>query len=329
MAVTYYSWDDAGAPQYRYISGTASPNFRNTIIEVLDAILINGYSSKKGLGWTKEMTSSVPGSNRTVYKNKSAHQDDMYLIVESDGKSQQGFKMQIADMVSSPEIYSGYSQIAAVTQRQSGVQRWHAVGDERTFIFVFYSEYVDNLVTRFWNRAGPVAIYVGDFDVPANSNPKAWGLVCNTMYQGTLDNEISYYPESHASFNLQRTVSNQPNDRPVTQIPGEAWSNDNVHSMMKFIMADTLISYNDTPKDVDKFIRDIQFRAEVFQIINKKHVYRMRGVYSFFPWLNQAGNSTRNFYKKITVQGDDYLTLKRARNANDVINCFVKTTGDW
>ncbi|WP_202969871.1 hypothetical protein, partial [Endozoicomonas atrinae] len=62
MPVQYYSWNDSGAPEFKYLSGGYGA-YKNSIIEVLDAILVTGYGSKPGFGWTKAMTSTVPDSN--------------------------------------------------------------------------------------------------------------------------------------------------------------------------------------------------------------------------------------------------------------------------
>ena len=65
MAVTFYSSDDPGAPQFA-LSGS-SGSYSIGIIEIMDAVLVNGYNGKQGLGWTKQMTSKVDGSKRTLY----------------------------------------------------------------------------------------------------------------------------------------------------------------------------------------------------------------------------------------------------------------------
>ncbi len=147
---------------------------------------------------------------------------------------------------------------------------------------------MDTLSAGYFNRYGPVAIYVGDFEVAAGSNPKAWGLVAPSMYPGTLDNEGSYSVESHGSFNLSTTASNNANDRPVTQVPGELWSENDIHSMTQFLMADSPISYNYTEKDIATFESAVQLRSETFLILDYQLSFRLRGVYSLFPWLNQS-----------------------------------------
>lgn len=129
MPVTFYSSEDPGAPQFVYSGSSGS--YKIGIIEVLDAILVNGYSGKSGLGWTKLMTSAVVGSHRTVYRNQSAYESNCHLLVESSPSNSGCFKIQIADVVSSTEDYSRYSQV--INTYVSGY-KWMAVGDERTLI---------------------------------------------------------------------------------------------------------------------------------------------------------------------------------------------------
>ena len=129
MAITYYESEDAGAPAFSF-SGSSGA-YTTNIIQLMDAILVNGYGSKPGLGWTKVMTSEVAGSDRTVYKNNSAHAQDMFLLVQSNPLSQGGFVFQIADTVITPEDYSGYSSWCGMRWLLSPRQ-WKFVGDDRT-----------------------------------------------------------------------------------------------------------------------------------------------------------------------------------------------------
>ncbi len=135
MAIQYYTSRDAGAPQIE-LTRAESNNVQCSIIAVLDAILVTGYGSKPGFGWTKLMTSDVAGSDRTVYQNRSAHGENMNLIVQSHKTRTNGFMMQMADVVNSPESYEHYSDVVSLCPSNSGDTYWYAVGDERTVIFI-------------------------------------------------------------------------------------------------------------------------------------------------------------------------------------------------
>lgn len=73
MAFTHYRHDDAGAP---VLDGTA-----DSIITLLDAILINGYGSKPAAGWTKPFT----GSGKAVYRMSNSTGRGYYLRVVDNG----------------------------------------------------------------------------------------------------------------------------------------------------------------------------------------------------------------------------------------------------
>ena len=334
MAVQYYSWEDDGAPQFektRNVSG----NYQNSIIDIMDAILINGYGTKPGMGWTKEFTSTVTDSNRTVYKNKSAHADDMFFIIESMKNIESGFKAQIADAVISPEVYSGYSQVAGLYQIHTGTQRWHAIGDERTFVFVFYSYYADQTSVSNWSSYSPMAFYVGDFDIPNNSNPKGWGLLAHSMKEGTLDSlGESYSGDNRGTFNLMNTQ--QPyskTDRPVTQIPGELWSEADAYCFTaSFESRPPVKSSNPPSRDISEFEQNAQLRSEWFFILNFTNIYRLRGVYNIYPWLSHSNmTNNRNWAKIVHVFGDDYMPLMTmpSNTYYRPMTVYIKATGDW
>ncbi|MES9983172.1 MAG: hypothetical protein ABW115_07170 [Candidatus Thiodiazotropha sp. 6PLUC6] len=184
MAVTFYSSEDAGAPQWRSSGLTAGTN---NIIEILDAVLLTGYGSKPGCGWSKVASSTI--NDRTVYRNQSAHQNDMHLLVQSHPSTNYVCMMQAADSVVSPEEYYGYSAVACCGQNY-GINRWIAIGDERTIVFAVAN---NNMNSSHYYVYGPSYIYAGDFDPQGNDHPSAWGVVSNTMFQGTLDTGYNGY----------------------------------------------------------------------------------------------------------------------------------------
>ena len=68
MAVTLYSWDDAGSP------GLTTDIFNGTdgegsLIEILKACLVDGYGSKPAAGWTMPFESGSPQRVKVVFRN--------------------------------------------------------------------------------------------------------------------------------------------------------------------------------------------------------------------------------------------------------------------
>ena len=327
MAVTYYSWDDAGAPQF-----TQGGQYKNNFIEVLDAILINGYGNKSGLGWTKVMSSKIPNSDRTVYKNKSANKDDMFLLAQSNPSESKGFMLQIADVVTSPELYSGYSQVASCYQSHD-LKRWHAVGDERTFIFINYSSFTDGISSGYWSSYSPVVLYIGDFDIPDKNNPKGWGLLAPLMTKGTLDT-VSISGENKGTFTLAiETSLTAKTVRSVTQVPGEVWSEADCYGFA-FSFESRPGTANTSPpyREISDFEANVNLKAPWFYCLNRQYTYRIRGVFNIFPWLQQANSSgKRNWAKTVTVDGESYLPFSyRASRGNTVpMSVYIQITGSW
>ncbi|USE34059.1 hypothetical protein [Endozoicomonas sp. SCSIO W0465] len=288
MAITFYSSEDAGAPQFE-VTRNVSGNYQNSIDKVMDAILVTGYGSKPGCGWTKEMSSDVPDSNRTVYKNKSAHQDDMFLLVESGKENSLTIRMQIADIVTDPETYSGYSQVMAGCQTHGGQQYWMAVGDERTIIFLFYSWYVRN------NSNGssylPYCIYAGDFEIDEGSNHKGWGLLGSYMLKGTLDT-VTHPGDNRGTFGIDKK---NYTFRPFTQIPGEAWSENGITINLAAFEGGSTNSVERSAifYDVADFEANAKARSPWFMLFGANHIYRLRGAYSFYPWLRTSNSSNK------------------------------------
>lgn len=209
MAVTFYSSEDAGAPQFATSGLTAGTN---NIIEIMDAVLVTGYGSKPGCGWSKVASSTI--NDRTVYRNQSTHQNNMHLLVQSHPSTNYIIMMQAADSVVSPEEYYGYSAVACCGQNY-GINRWIAIGDERTIIFAVVSKHFNS--SHFYVY-GPSYIYAGDFDPQGNDHPSAWGVVSKTMFQGTLEGAHNGYGNGVLNniSSYQRTAP-----RPITTVPGQ------------------------------------------------------------------------------------------------------------
>lgn len=73
MAVTKYMSSDSGAP---IMNGT-----QGSLVNVLDAILVNGYGSKSPAGWTKPFS----GTSKAVYRNSPLTGTGTYYRVYDNG----------------------------------------------------------------------------------------------------------------------------------------------------------------------------------------------------------------------------------------------------
>lgn len=132
MTVRIYHNTDAGAPQ---LTGAAG-----SYIAILDAVLVNGYGSKPGLGWTKEFT----GTNIAVYRNNTSIPEStgMYLRIDDSNVNHATVRCYKTmsdintgtDVIPNPN-YESQSNIIWF-KHYSGVpgtpRQWYVIGDERT-----------------------------------------------------------------------------------------------------------------------------------------------------------------------------------------------------
>ncbi|WBA83745.1 hypothetical protein [Endozoicomonas sp. GU-1] len=327
MPVTFYSSDDPGAPKFVYSGSSGS--YKIGIIDVLDAILVNGYSGKTGLGWTKLMTSAVAGSDRTVYRNQSAYESNCHLLAESSPTNSGCFKMQIADVVTSPEDYSGYSQV--INTYVSGY-KWMAVGDERSFIFFAYPSSMYTAFSSIFNSVMPLCIYIGDVDRLNNTTHIGHVLITNSMYSGTMGTVTSYSsrPSFFESFS-ERILTNKT-IRPVTQVPGEEWSENDCYHFLTSILPDNAANAAGAGKNIASFEQAAQLRVPWFLVINQVYVYRLRGLYNIFPMLQHNDVSSRaQMLKPLNIDGIEYRgTKQNADRYNGVpMSYYIQTSGDW
>ncbi|OED40220.1 hypothetical protein ACH42_17045 [Endozoicomonas sp. (ex Bugula neritina AB1)] len=330
MAVTYFDSDETGAPQFTTSGSGAS--YTTTIIDIMDAVLINGFNGKPGFGWTKEMSSSVTNSDRTVYKNKSAHANDMYLLVESSLQYSE-IRFQIADTVTTPESYQGYSHVASLFP--SSGYKWKAMGDERTLIFFIYNAYL--LQTNYSNfeRYNPYVIYIGDFEQFNSANSKCWGLLASRMIPGTFETATNAQTRSHAF--THQILYNKPSEkiiRPITQVPEEEWSEEACYAQLDSLFStteETNTPYNYT-SSVSEFEQRAHLKAPWFVMINMRHVYQLRGVFNILPWLNHADEDNKaNMLKPLTIDGISYIATKQYTEDSKYtgMSLYIQTSGDW
>ena len=114
MAVTVYRWDDPGAP-------VLSNPSAGSLIGVLDACLVDGYTGKTGAGWTKAFS----GTNLAAYRQGAGSM--CYLRVD-DGTG--SFKVKMRGYESMTDIDTGVNAFPTTTQLANGV--YAAIGTSVT-----------------------------------------------------------------------------------------------------------------------------------------------------------------------------------------------------
>ncbi|WP_299735392.1 hypothetical protein [uncultured Endozoicomonas sp.] len=318
MAVNFYSSEDAGAPQWN----TSVSVGKNNIIEILDAVLLTGYGSKPGLGWTKEMASTI--NDRTVYSNQSAHANKMNLLVQSHPSNSNGAMFQIAESVVTPEEFYGYSSCISCGTTY-GVNRWIIIGDERTFIFALMP---NSMKTSHFYVYAPNIIYVGDVDTDGFEMPNAWCLLGSHSYNGSM-NTITNPNIGYGIFNSIGTTQ-VALTRPFTALPGEDWSENNMSfQCMALNMSRYITDYWPSKvsgiEDLDEFLTNVSYQSDWYIYLESKYVFRLRGCISFTPelfYFDKANGQTRGFVP-FTIDGIDYC---HSHNWNGM---FFQTSGEW
>lgn len=129
MGVNHYHHDDAGAP---VLSGQAG-----ALIALLDAVLVNGYGSKAGLGWTIAFTAA----NKRVYRLNSVTQSGRYLRVD-DTAAKYAVVNAYNAMTGIDTGTGGFPDTATPlywyksTTADAVAREWHMYGDEG-FAYLF------------------------------------------------------------------------------------------------------------------------------------------------------------------------------------------------
>ncbi|MGH8430268.1 MAG: hypothetical protein ACREUF_07675 [Solimonas sp.] len=129
MTVRHYHSTDAGAP---ILTGQAG-----SLISLLDAILVNGYDSKPGLGWTIAYSSG----DKRAYRLNSATQSGRYLRVD-DSNAQYAIVNAYNAMTDVDTGTGGFPSTATARYwRKSAssdavARAWDAYGDE-AFLYLF------------------------------------------------------------------------------------------------------------------------------------------------------------------------------------------------
>lgn len=337
MPVQFYSWEDAGAPQF--VAGgydSAAGKYKSNMMDIFDAVLVDGYGDKPPLGWSKVMQSEQPDSDRRVYQNVSAGSQNMRLIIQGNIHNQVGVTAQIADVVDSPEQYSGYSGIVSIT-KISNYQEvyWYFIGDERTFIFIFTSKRDLDSGQSNWDNYYPCIMYAGDVEFGDATNPKPWALIGPVMATGTIDNLSNSAHARVGVFDFDATHKPVLRGRPLTQIPNAEW-NENKVICFYGAFASIIDSYLERLiYEVAEFEQKASIIAPYYGSVNGDVVFKMRGVVSIYPWLchHTATTRTRNWLLPLSVNGEQYFGFCRNIASADDYNLpmpvYLQLTGEW
>ena len=326
MPVTFYSSDDPGAPQF-VVSGS-SGSYSIGIIEIMDAVLVNGYNGKQGLGWTKLMTSKVVGSKRTLYSNQSAYESNCLLLVDDSRNFSGYFKMQITDTAISTEDYSGYSHAIQLEARN---HKWMAVGDERTLIFFVFDKRMETVDSYQFSYYMPSCIYIGDVDRLNNTTHLGHALITDEMHSGTMET-ISKWASLSTFFDSFTGSTQYKKIRPVTQVPGEEWSENSCYHFLTSILPDEQNDPSAYEKNIASFEQNAQLRVPWFLVINRTNVYRLRGMYNIYPMLlHNDENRKAHMLKPLNIDGIEYRGTKQNNSRYDgyPMSYYIQTSGDW
>lgn len=174
MPATLYQSTDSGAPQLTATAGS--------LIQVLDAVLVNGYGSKSPAGWTKEFS----GTNTAVYRNGPDSAARTFFRIE-DISGSYATVVGYHDMT---DINTGTYRIPSNTSYTTNLGRqiytssphWLALADSKT-LFLSYNTNASN---------DRVAWYLGDGVSPID------GDVGNCLIIGGGQGNFAWSPTYHS-----------------------------------------------------------------------------------------------------------------------------------
>jgi hypothetical protein len=171
-----YRWDDASAPT---LNGT-----RGSVLNVLDAVLVNGYGSKASLGWSLAYTAT----NKRAYRsqgNAMFYRFDSASTTGTQYTNVSGFEsMSDVDTGTGRFPASGTNLfVTASNTADTTVRPWCIIGDEKGFYF--FSWY-NNTTSPVNTKNNVLGWYIGDIV----------SIIPGDVYNSVL---IGSYPVSYLS----------------------------------------------------------------------------------------------------------------------------------
>lgn len=187
MAVEVYSYTDASAPT---MNGTA-----DSIITLLDAILVNGYGSKAAAGWTKAYT----GTNKAAYRMAATlGARGYYLRVVDGGDTNRSFQAQgyatmtTVDAGTSKMPMAGqingtwdYQYLVKSQTSDATARPWYAVADNKGIYLFWDTGGTSTFTTTYFQY-----LYFGQCSTLAPGDP---GTV---FMMGTPNTAVTTYSSS-------------------------------------------------------------------------------------------------------------------------------------
>lgn len=198
MRAQFYSSTDLDAP---VLDGSIG-----SLINLLDAILVNGYGVKEPLGWTKEFS----GTNIAVYRNSTSDplSSGMYLRVDnSTGYGAvtssmtrclvRGYKtMSDVDTGIDPTHECFWNSVVGTNTAQD----WYCVGDHRTF----YLNRSNN--PSFYSYLLSSILAAGDYKSYVPVNPYNY-FVTSDRTASTSSGSSGVFPAGNQSITIPRPGS--------------------------------------------------------------------------------------------------------------------------
>ena len=139
MAITVYKSTDASAPT---LNGTVG-----SLINVLDACLVNGYGSKSAAGWTKAFS----GTNVAAYRQSTSGHPGHYIRIDDNGPGASGGReCRVRGFVTMSDVNTGTEPFPTTAQKTNGLfwrksntadstaRAWTVIADEGTFYIFFH-----------------------------------------------------------------------------------------------------------------------------------------------------------------------------------------------
>ena len=134
-------------------------------------------------------------------------------------------------------------------------------------------------------------MYIGDLDTMTMDFPKGWALIGPKPQKGNMDNLTNTY-SYYGSLSNASGFINSNMYRVMASIPGEDWAEDGVATACGSFYSTSNIKIDEIDGfptgDISVFEENAMMRVPWFLFIAQKFAFRLRGIYSIFPWLNQG-----------------------------------------
>lgn len=175
-----YTWEDVDAPVLLPNSGS--------FIDLLQAVLVDGYGDKPGLGWTSYFT----GTNKAVFQNEGTK-----MLVRFD-HSQEAYRVYFRAYESMSDIDNGLFPCPAIsktdnyillddgTGHEANVCPWRILGDDKGVWILVSPGYVDDGGYNDTPSGCFKFYYIGDYIPFDHTNTQYNFCTCQGSAEGSL-----------------------------------------------------------------------------------------------------------------------------------------------